>query len=84
MIDVMAIQQSHERRELAEIRWINGDDYPADTMIKSKANSELAQLVRNNRLQVRVEGWVQRKEKGTLGNTDMAPTTQRESSSVGM
>lgn len=32
MIDVMAIRESYERRELSEIRWINGNDNPADAM----------------------------------------------------
>jgi hypothetical protein len=35
MIDIMAIWQSYERRELSEIRWINGNSNPADAMTKS-------------------------------------------------
>ncbi|KAM4061543.1 polyprotein [Hirsutella rhossiliensis] len=34
MIDIMALRQSYEQREMAEIRWINGDDNPADAMTK--------------------------------------------------
>ncbi|XP_044722189.1 polyprotein [Hirsutella rhossiliensis] len=35
MIDIMALRQSYEQREMAEIRWINGDDNPADAMTSS-------------------------------------------------
>lgn len=34
MIDIMAIRQSYERRELSEIRWICGTDNPADALTK--------------------------------------------------
>ncbi|KAI0996926.1 hypothetical protein K3495_g11257 [Podosphaera aphanis] len=56
----MALRQSYERRELYEIRWINGSDNPADAMTKSNPNKALENLVNNNRLEVRVEGWVKR------------------------
>ena len=41
MIDIMALRQSYERRELAEIRWIEGDSNPADVMTKNKCNNAL-------------------------------------------
>lgn len=63
MIDIMALRQSYERRELQEIRWIKGDDNPADAMTKSTPNSALRTLVDSNELVVRVEGWVNRQEK---------------------
>jgi hypothetical protein len=50
MIDIMAIRQSYERRELSEIRWINGNSNPADAMTKSNANLALQALVSNNEL----------------------------------
>lgn len=59
-IDIMAIRQSYERRELSEIRWINGNSNPADAMTKSNANLALQALVSNNELSVKVQGWVQR------------------------
>lgn len=34
MVDIMAIRQSYERRELSEIRWISGENNPADSMTK--------------------------------------------------
>ncbi|KAI0995344.1 hypothetical protein K3495_g12838 [Podosphaera aphanis] len=34
MIDIMAPRQSYERRELAEVRCVNGEDNPAESMTK--------------------------------------------------
>jgi hypothetical protein len=63
MIDIMALRQSYERRELGEIRWINGQSNPADAMTKANPNKSLAAFIDTNELVVRVEGWVKRQEK---------------------
>jgi hypothetical protein len=60
MIDIMALRQSYERRELFKIRWINGQDNPADVMTKANPNKALETFVDTNTLRVRVEGWVKR------------------------
>ena len=60
IIDIMALQESYERRELYEIRWINGQDNPADAMTKSNANRALETLIDTNSLTIHVEGWVKR------------------------
>jgi hypothetical protein len=60
MIDIMAIRQSYERRELQEVRWINGLDNPADAMTKANPNKALETFLDTNRLGIRVEGWVKR------------------------
>ena len=60
MIDIMALRQSYERRELFEIRWINGQDNPADALTKANPNKALETFVDTNTLRVRVEGWVKR------------------------
>ena len=62
MIDIMAIRQSYERRELTEIRWINGQDNPADAMTKGTPNKALEKFIDTNELSVRIEGWVKRGE----------------------
>jgi hypothetical protein len=62
MIDIMALRQLYERREITEIRWIDEKDNPADAMTKSTLNKALKKLIDTNQLGVRVEGWVQRKE----------------------
>ncbi|KAF7577809.1 hypothetical protein PtrM4_020490 [Pyrenophora tritici-repentis] len=60
MIDIMALRQSYERREITEIRWINGEDNPADAFTKASPNRALERFIDGNKLTVRVEGWVQR------------------------
>ncbi|KHJ33634.1 hypothetical protein EV44_g3547 [Erysiphe necator] len=60
MIDIMALRQSYERRELSEVRWINGRDNPADAMTKADATKSLKELIEHNEMTIRVEGWVQR------------------------
>ena len=54
IIDIIAIRQSYERRELSKIRWITSESNPADTIIKSTANKALESLMSNNRLSVKV------------------------------
>ena len=60
MIDVMAIRQSYKRRELTEIRWVNGQDNPADAITKGTPNKALKRFIDTNQIVVRVEGWVKR------------------------
>ena len=60
IINIIALRQSYECRELFEIRWINGHDNPADAMTKSNPNKALEQFIETNTLRVRIEGWVQR------------------------
>ncbi|KAF1937740.1 hypothetical protein EJ02DRAFT_411729 [Clathrospora elynae] len=60
MIDIMALRQSYERREITEIRWINGEDNPADAFTKASPNRALERFIDSNELRVRIEGWVQR------------------------
>ena len=63
MIDIMALRQSYERRELAEVRWINGIDNLADPMTKAGPNKSLEKFLDTNEASVRIEGWVKREEK---------------------
>jgi hypothetical protein len=60
MINIIAIRQSYKQRELQEVRWINGDDNPVDTIIKTKPNLSLETFINTNKLDIRVEGWVKR------------------------
>jgi hypothetical protein len=66
MIDIMSLRQAYEQREIHEIRWVHGDDNPADAMTKSSPNRALERLLDSNELEVRLEGFVDRdlKEKG--------------------
>jgi hypothetical protein len=60
MIDIMALRQSYERRELQEVRWIHGDDNLADAFTKVTPNRALEQFISGNKATIRVEGWVSR------------------------
>jgi len=56
MIDIMGLRQSYERREINEIRWIDGADNPADAMTKDKPCLALKQLIDLNRITLRTKG----------------------------
>ena len=60
MIDIMSIRESYEKREITEIRWINGKDNPADACTKKTPNNAIEALVSHNRLTIRVEASVDR------------------------
>ncbi len=62
MIDVKATRQPYDRRELAEVRWINGQDNPAHAMTKGIPNKPLENFIDTNQLIVRVEGWSRREK----------------------
>lgn len=63
MIDIMGLRQSYERREIDEVRWIDGTCNPADAMTKDKACPALRQLVEENRLELKTNAWVERMDK---------------------
>jgi hypothetical protein len=52
MINIMALRQSYERRELFEIWWINREDNLADAFTKAKPNTALQRFVNINKLLV--------------------------------
>lgn len=62
MIDIMSLRESYERREISEVRWINGKDNPADAFTKKAPNQALETLISTNKLRIRVEAFVERTE----------------------
>ena len=56
MIDIMALREMYERRELVDMRWISGSSNPADVMTKALPNKALQQLINDNQLIVNVDG----------------------------
>jgi hypothetical protein len=56
IIDIIALRQSYERREISEIKWINGADNPADVIIKATPNKALERLILKNQLAIKLEG----------------------------
>ena len=49
MIDIMCLRQSYERRQIAEVIWIDGDNNPADAMTKAQPYQALRNLIDTNR-----------------------------------
>jgi len=60
MIDVMCLRQAYERREITEVKWIDGNTNPADAMTKGKPCPALTQLINTNTVQLKAVGWVER------------------------
>ena len=60
MIDIMCIRQSYERREIMEIKWIDGDSHPADAMTKAKPCHALQELINTNTVIMKASGSVER------------------------
>jgi hypothetical protein len=60
MIDIMLLWELYERREITEVRWINGKDNLADACTKRTLNLALERLVSYNKLKIQVEACVER------------------------
>jgi len=60
MVDLMCLRQSYERREIAEIKWIDGNTNPADAMTKTKPCQALKDLINTNMVNLQVTEWVER------------------------
>lgn len=60
MIDIMALRQYYERREMQEIRWINEDDNPTDAITKSICNTALKKFLDSNKLNIHIGRWFKR------------------------
>ena len=60
MIDLMALRQLYEKREITEIWWIDGGSNPAAAMTKGTPNRALERFVDSNQLKVKMEGFVER------------------------
>ena len=63
MIDLMCLRQACERREVAEVKWIDGDSNPADAMTKAKPCQALKNLIDTNLIKLEATEWVEREEK---------------------
>jgi hypothetical protein len=54
IIDIIAIRQAYEKRELFEIRYIDRQDNPTDTITKLSSNKILEKFVDMNKLTIRM------------------------------
>jgi hypothetical protein len=63
MIDLMCLRQLYERREIAEIRWIDENINSADAMTKSKSCNALIKLIDTNIIELKITEWIERTTK---------------------
>ena len=59
MVDLMCLCQAYERREITEVKWINGGNNPADAMTKARPCQALKTLIDINKLNLQVIEWVE-------------------------
>ena len=60
MIDLMYLQQLYKRREIVEIKWINRDSNPINTIIKLRPYQALKDLININMVKLQVTKQVER------------------------
>ena len=63
----MCLRQLYKRREITEVKWINGNSNPADAITKSKASMALRQLINTNYIHLQTVEWVERAKEGQKG-----------------
>jgi hypothetical protein len=80
MIDLMCLRQSYERREITEIRWIDGESNPADAMTKVNPCQALTKLIDTNIIDLRTTAWVERMDEGATKNEEVKKTVSSLSS----
>jgi hypothetical protein len=56
MINIIAIRQAYKKRKLFEIRHINKQDNPTDTITKLLSNKTLEKFVNTNELIICMQG----------------------------
>jgi hypothetical protein len=65
IVDLMCLHQAYKRREIAEVRWIDGNSNPADAMTKEKPCQALKVLIDSNTLNINTTEWVERPGEAT-------------------
>jgi transposase InsO family protein len=61
LIDLYALRESYDRRELSSITWVASEDNVADALTKSScAGTALQRIMNTGKLEARVQGYVQR------------------------
>ena len=78
IIDIINLRELYKNREIIDIRWINSADNPADAMTKASPNKALETLISTNKLTIRIEGWVQRKEMDRTYGQDKVHGSSRD------
>ena len=60
IIDVICLCQLYERREITEVKWIDGNSNPTNLITKSKASTALKKLINTNYIELQAIEWVKR------------------------
>lgn len=58
IIDIMSLREAYKRREIAEVRWIDRQDNPADAFIKAKSNGVLEKFIITNKIIIYIKAKV--------------------------
>jgi hypothetical protein len=56
----MCLRQAYKRHEITKVKWISGNDNLADAMTKAKPCQALKTLINTNKLDLKVNEWVER------------------------
>ena len=62
----MYLRQLYKRREIAKVKWIDGDSNPADAITKSKLLLALKRLININRIELKAVEWVERATNNSI------------------
>jgi hypothetical protein len=82
MMNLMCLRQSYERREIAEIRWIDENTNSIDAMTKINSCQTLTKLIDTNVIDLRTTTWVKRMNERTTKNEKIKKTISSLSSDV--
>ena len=52
IIDIICLYQLYKRKEITEVKWINGNSNPTNLMTKGKASTALKKLIDTNYLEL--------------------------------
>ena len=58
LINIICLRQLYKRREIAKVKWINGNSNPVDTITKSKPLLALKWLIDINQIKLKIVEWV--------------------------
>jgi len=61
LIDLSMLRESYEKREIADVFWIGGDENPADGLTKKTPCKALEDLMITNKLNITPSAWIERK-----------------------
>ena len=60
IVNLICLHQAYKRREITEVKWINGGNNLADAITKAKLCQALKTLIDMNKLNLEVTEWVER------------------------